>query len=167
MTLGKLAAGGYAAEFYGVIADVGDRHCLGRTRHPDLQKAEVQTGSGKRQGQRGIDLGGVQNYATDICRANAARLQCPSRLKQGRGLIRLRLAKACRSIEDAVGFAVDIYLISWDVTSTILSAADGLPDSSWNQNGAIRKKRSRMSVTTDLHISRVGPRVGCGIVELR
>src|ERR1700675_743450 len=167
MALRKLAAGRYAGEFYQVIADVGDRHCLGRTRHSDLQKTEVQAGSGKRQGQRGIDLGGVQNYATDICSANAAILQCPSRLKQGRGLIRLRLAKAWHSSKGAVGFAVDIHLTSGDVTGTSLSAADGLPDSSWHQNGTVAKERSGVSVTTYRHIFGESPRVGCGIIELR
>ena len=79
VALGVVAAAGDAGEGRRVTAHVGHRYRLGRTGESDLQDAEVQAGSGKRQGQRGIVLARCSRPHNRYGRANAAVRQCPSR----------------------------------------------------------------------------------------
>lgn len=150
-----------------VTANVGYRYPLSSASQSFLQDAEVQAGGGKRQGQRGIELGGGQEHTTDAGITDSAVRQCLPAPHQGRSMICSRPVQVRGGGELTLALVIDLHLSGRDVTGTCFSTANWLPFSPRHQNGAVPEKRGSVSVTPCRHVTGQTPSVVNCIVEFR
>jgi hypothetical protein len=99
-----------------VTANVGYRYPLSSASQSFLQDAEVQAEGGKRQGQRGVELGGGQEHTTDAGITDSAVRQCLPAPHQGRSVICSRPVQVRGGGELTLALVIDLHLSGRDVT---------------------------------------------------